>query len=148
MKKLITAAVFVFAFALAVTPALAGTTCCKKPQKCPCPDQSNTAVGVSNTVTAGANTGNNMSMGFFSGVATGPAFSTASGVNAINTNVKTGWSTGSQQNGAYGVSNTVASAANTGYNASSGMVITGGAAAGAQGVNLVNTNVKIGGMMW
>ncbi len=149
MKKLMIVAVFVFAFALTANVAFANCGMCGY-NPCPCPDQSNTAIGVSNNVGASANTGANTTGWSFwkSGtIVTGDAGASASGLNAINSNYASGWGSKTQTNKAYGVSNNVGADANTGANSAmgGGYVQTGNAGATAQGVNLVNTNIKIGG---
>lgn len=157
MKKLMIVAVLLFAFALTVAPALAYDGCgqCGSSMfrnRCACPDQSNTATGVTNNISSKASVGDNTVMGgFFGGGAifTDSAISQTEGVNAINSNLKTGFSMGSQSqtNTAKFVTNNISSEASVGGNTviGSGMVMTGGASSATRGINLVNTNLKIGG---
>ena len=153
MKKIMIVGVFVFAIALTANVAFAECNGgCQ--QSCPCPDQSNTAFGVKNIVSSSAyNGGNSISGGFVGGgtITTGGAISSATGINAVNSNVKIGssWGSKAQTNNAKKVTNQVTSAAGNGGNSISGFVVgggtitTGGAISRAKGINLVNTNVKI-----
>jgi hypothetical protein len=141
MKKILIVAVFVFAIALTANVAFAGV-------------QTNNAFMVSNSVSSGASNGGNLVTGMFGGgtIITGGAISHASGINAVNTNVNSGFSWGPQVQGnnAMLVSNGVASGAENGGNVVAGVigggtVWTGGAISGARGVNLVNSNVNMSG---
>ena len=158
MKKFMIVAVVVFAFALTMSVAFAGSTRCGgyRQPVCPCPDQSNVADDVYNTVSSAAYSGeNNISQnnsGGSAAITAGSARSAAYGVNAINTNVKLGSSVGRQTNDAEDSANLVGSVADAGVNAISqsnsgagATIYTNGTSSRAKGVNLVNTNVKVGG---
>lgn len=155
MKKLIFVGVLVFAFALTMNVAFAG--CCGGyMQQCSCPDQSNTAVGVKNTVSSQAvSGGNEISKSFVGGtiISTGTSTSSTLGANAVNSNVKTGFSFGpsAQTNTALMVENGVLSGAQSGGNVVKKSVVfgttgiyTGASTSKTAGINLVNTNVKLG----
>lgn len=156
MKKLLIVGVFVFAFALTANVAFACPGGCGQPI-CPCPDQSNTAWNVTNNVSSSANTGGNeIEKGTFNGatsIYTGGAGATTYGINAVNSNLKSGWSWKStQSNNAIVVKNSVSADANTGANEigkgtfnGGTSIYTNGAGSTTKGINLVNTNVKIGG---
>ncbi|HRZ95140.1 MAG TPA: hypothetical protein P5262_01085 [Candidatus Moranbacteria bacterium] len=153
MKKILFVGVMIFAFALTMNVAFA-CQCMPYQQQCACPDQSNTAIGVKNTVSSQAFSGANTISGGFVGsaaIVTGTSVSKTIGANAVNSNVKTGWSFGpsAQTNKAFGVENGVLSGAQSGGNEVSGFVVGGGtvwtgkSVAKTAGVNLVNTNVKL-----
>jgi len=159
MKKILIVGVFVFAIALTANVAFA-TTCpggqCGGPQICPCPDQSNTAHDITLSVSSGAYTGGNsitMAGVNGTGIWTGNAVSSARGVNAVNSNLAVGSSRGdnAQVNKANDITAGVSSAADTGLNGiskahtSGAGIITGNSTSRVSGINLVNTNVRIGG---
>ncbi len=150
MKKLIIAGVFVFAFALTANAVFA----CRGPV-CPCPDQSNDADDITLSVSSEASTGyNSISKAGINGtgIRTGDAVSSARGINAVNSNMA-GSSRGdnAQVNEADDVTAGVSSLADTGVNdiskahTSGSGIITGNSTSRVKGINLVNTNVKIGG---
>ena len=156
MKKLIVAGVVVFAFALTMNVAFAGRCGGPRQPACPCPDQSNEAEDIYNGVSSNAVSGGNVISGGYVGggmIFTGASISKAKGINAVNSNVKTGSSFGSsaQKNEAEDIDNEVVSGAGSGQNEISGFVVKGGfiksgvSVSKAKGINLVNTNVKLGG---
>lgn len=139
MKKLLIVGVLVFAFALAVTPALAA----------------NYNFSMTNSYTSSkASTGGNeieRNFGGFNTIATGDAISSAKSINVANTNVSGGWSFGSSSNYNTAFTNsTTKSSAKTGGNEIESNfggvngIYTGGALSGATSINLVNSNVKLG----
>jgi hypothetical protein len=155
MKKLIFVAVMIFAFMFTMNVTFAA--CCGGPvqQSCACPDQSNTAIGVNNGITSNAISGGSEISGGLVGNATiisGASVSGAAGVNAINSNVKVGtsWYSQPQTNTAMFSSNGITSGAQSGGSKISGVVVGGGtivsagSLSGAKGINLINTNVKVG----
>lgn len=154
MKKILIVGIFVFAFALTMNVAFAGTCYNSQHQVCPCPDQSNTAIGVTNGISSQAISGGNTISGAFAGgsIYTGASISGAAGINAINSNLKTGMSMGtsSQTNTAMFSENGITSGSQSGVNGISGTLVGGGTVvsgasiSGAKGINLVNTNIKIG----
>lgn len=149
------AAVLVFALALTLNVAFAREQRCynQQHQQCPCPDQSNDANDIVNEFSAVSSTGNNdVAFAFGSaGIYTGDAYASVLGANAVNSNLKTGFSFGSsaQTNKAVFVKNSTTAASNTGYNTvkftGAATVATGAAVSTVKGINLVNTNVKLGG---
>jgi hypothetical protein len=155
MKKLMIVA-FVFAIALTASVAFAGDRCFDRHHNpCPCPDQSNSAVGVSNGISSQAiSGGSSISGGYVGGgtIVSGASVSKVIGLNAINSNVKTGMSYGSsaQTNSAMFSDNVISSGSQSGVSTISGGYVGGGTiVAGAsiskvKGINLINTNVKIG----
>ncbi len=151
MKKFMVLGAVVFAFALTTSVAFAFCGMCGF-NPCPCPEQSNSAYNVTNEVSAVSTTGINSNAYVFgsAGITTGGAGSAVMGINAINSNLKTGMSFGpsAQTNKAINVANTVAAGSYTGQNTNTytgcATINTGGALSAAKGINLVNTNVKIG----
>lgn len=153
MKKLLMI-VAVFAFALTVNIAFAHE---EDNGKCTsCPNQSNDAEDVYNTVSSGAYSGGNyVEKAGVSGsvyISTGSARSSAYGINAINTNVRLGSSEGAQTNDAEDSGNLVGSTAGTGENGvfqahtgGSVTIYSGNTSSRARGINLVNSNVQISG---
>lgn len=150
MKKILFVGVMIFAFALTMNVAFA-CQCMPYQQRCACPDQSNSAYNVSNQVTSASSTGLNSNAYVFgpAGINTGAATSATYGANAVNSNVKTGWSFGpsAQTNRAANVANVVSSGSYTGQNTNaytgSASIRTGAAGSTTVGINLVNTNVKL-----
>jgi hypothetical protein len=145
MKKLMIVAVLVFAFAITMNVALAtGHN-----------GQTNTAIGVSNSVTAISDTGyNNIGQVCVSGsasISTGDAMSEAAGINAINTSFAMKKVYGGQTNNAMGAENSVGAQATTGTNGitmarigGGTSISTGKSVSKVKGINLINTSIKIG----
>jgi hypothetical protein len=146
MKKLLIIGVFVFAFALAITPAFAfqfghnsGT--------------SNFAVtnsSVGSYADTGGNSINKNLLGGTKTINTGTANAQTLGINAINTNVNIGGSRVRSTNNTAFTTSIVSSEAYSGANkikgnaGGAGTISTGIANAETLGINLVNTNVKVG----
>lgn len=149
MKKILILGTFAFVFALTASVASANWGGFSS-------GQSNTAIGVSNSVASVADTGNNtIQKNCLMGTAlitTGNATSSASGFNAINGNFAKNLTYGSQSNYAKSSGNEVFSQATTGTNMIEKMKIssggaeirTGAALTRARGINLINTSIKLG----
>ena len=154
MKKLILGSmVFVFSFVFAVSAALAWGRHDS--------GQTNYAHDVLNYLEASSSTGNNaIGKADIHGNAlidTGHAYSFADGTNAVNSSWSRTFMTRSQKNIANEVSNGVGAYSETGENvigkadiggrrtSGSATISAGNSESSASGMNLINTNVEIGG---
>jgi hypothetical protein len=121
MKKLMIVAI-VFAIALSASYASAGNVCYDNNHKqCPCPDQSNSAYGVSATIGSMANSGGNeitvSGAKSNNSITTGNADSKVDGTIYVNSNSKSGmWTMGSQTNSAKDLELAISAYADTGTN--------------------------------
>ncbi len=157
MKKiLIGTSVFSFAFLLTAASVLAwGGGSYNHYSNYQQGQQTNYAHDVLNYIEASSFTGDNAigkaEIDENASIDTGNAVSSADGTNAINSNWVRMTRTNYQKNMAMNASNGIGSYSSTGNNAigkadiDGASIITGNAASSASGMNLINTNVQIGG---